>query len=145
MKSFLVILALLLPLTAHAGKWNLFGSTTRQVNGLQAGEWASFDPVTADVDPVPLNLGSCENFDVFYYVDVDGSTTDSSSTVALYTCPGDTSSTDACQPLNAGTGTTMSATVTEVFGASAIWLFADVSAFNEDARIIVKCAQPSQR
>jgi hypothetical protein len=143
MKSIVILIALLLPLVAQAGKWARYGNTSKLTNGLQAGEWASFDPTSGDVDPVPLNLGSCENFDVFYYVDVDGGTPDSTSTVALYTCPGDTSDTDACQPLNAGT--TLTASATEVFGASAIWLFADVDAFNADARIIVKCAQPSQR
>lgn len=137
----------LLALPAQADWQKNCDSSRAAVTGIQAGEFVCHDVTAADVDPPILSVNACENWDALWYPDPDGSGTDSTSTVAIYTCPDTdaniTTNTAGCQPLDGGT--TLGATNTEVFGAASVWMWADVSAFNDGGRIIVRCAQPSSR
>lgn len=151
--TLLIGLGLLWPALA-AADWqkSCQSGALNQTNTLSAGGFICHDPAAATDAPETLFIGNCENVDVFFYDSLNGDATGSAGTHDVYTCPQGNSEaggdTDAerrlsCQPVNNGTDTTLSATVTEIFGMSGVWLWVDSAAADNDGRIIVKCGQPS--
>ena len=88
--SFLMGVGVLLPSQALAIDWYLgcqihAGAITK---GLSPGQFACLNPISADRDADNLlDTTSCDNIDVYWFLDQDGSNTASTGTVQLMTCP----------------------------------------------------------
>ena len=88
--SFLMGVGVLLPFKALAIDWYMgcqihAGAIT---NGLFPGQFACLNPISADRDADNLlDTTACDNIDVYWFLDQDGSNTDSTGTVQLMVCP----------------------------------------------------------
>lgn len=117
------------------------------------GVYFCHNPQSANDDPGLLRTNSCENIDIYWYDNIDGTGGGSAGTAAIYTCPFvSAAATDteaerelACQPLNNGVGTVLSATTTEIQGAGVVQLWADVEGGTTDNQLVVRCSQPSEK
>jgi len=133
------LMALSVPLSALATGWTKSCRSSDVVTGLAIGQFACNDP---DGDTPALNVANCENFDVFYFVDLNGDATASTNTVQIRSCPSSTADADACWPIQNVTMT--GATPAEaIYGAAAIWIYGDFNAaINNDPRVLIKCNGP---
>ena len=88
--SLLVGVGVLLPFKSLAIDWYVGcqihpGAITK---ALTPGQFACLNPITADRDADNLlDTTSCDNIDVFWFLDQDGSGTESTGTVQLEVCP----------------------------------------------------------
>ena len=142
MRTIMLLLLALLPLSADAAGWKKSCSAANIIStggGLGVGEWACNDP---DGDTPALNVSRCENFDVFYWTDANVDATVSTNTVQVRHCPGSTTSATGCWAIEnvTLTGTTPAEAI---YGAAAIWIYGDFdAAINNDPRITVHCNGP---
>jgi hypothetical protein len=148
----LLVLAWCVPATADWLKGCREGGVfTDSLGG--TGKIACHAPATATDSPSPIQVGDCDQVDIFWYPDRNGSGADSAGQAAVYTCPstasasfdadGDGNVNDAvdwrlmCQPLDGGT--VLNAVNTEAEGWGAFWLWFDVTGVDEDPELMVKC------
>jgi len=143
MHYLILLLALLVAAPAWGADWLKFGRATQSVTALDSRSgvtWASTSP-GSDVNSPMLNVSQCENIDILYWLDVDDGGA-SANTMRVYACSAATDASGAA-PTASGfdpTGfcwiienTTLDgdpATNTEaIYGAAAIWIYADVVSF----------------
>lgn len=137
-KSFFLLFACF-PFAASAAGWEKSCRDSDTTTGLAIGQFACQDP---DGDSPAINVGNCENFDVFYWTDRGADGTASTNTVQIRACPSSTTSATACWPIQNVTLTGASP-AEAIYGAAAVWIYADFdAAINNDPRVIVKCNGP---
>lgn len=142
MKHLLLILGvLLLASPAVAADWLKFGSTTQVVTGLDSRTgtmWASTSPAADENSPM-LNVSQCENIDIFFFEDMDDGGA-SKNEMKVYSC-GAAVDGSGVGPTNAGFNPAGVCWVIEnvtldgdestnteaIYGAAAVWIYADVS------------------
>jgi hypothetical protein len=92
-------------------------------------------------------VSSCENFDVFFYDDVDGDAVSGDATVIIRNCPTPTADTDGCWAIENLTLNGDPAVNTEaIYGAAGTWIFVEVVTYatlTEPIRVIVRCNGPA--
>jgi len=123
-------------------------------SSLAPGGYVCHEPTTDADSPSVLDISNCENVDIQWFDNITGNgAPDADGTATLYVCPvvaaaamdTDAERRLACQPMNAGSGTVLSATVTEIYGEGGLRIWADIANASAENQLLVRCSQPSAR
>ena len=149
MKSFTMLVVLLLATPAWAGDWvDCLNETTQKT--VSTGNEVCWDPVTSDLDSAVLYVGHCENMDIIYNADTTGTATN--TTCAIRQCLGNTATTpdsvitadaSACTIIG-GSALTGVAPLDALEGPGRTWIYANCTTDpgTDTPRVLVHCNGP---
>jgi hypothetical protein len=152
----LVLCAVALAWPASGADWLKFGRATQTVTALDARAgivWASTSPAADENSPM-LSVSQCENFDIFFYEDMDDGG-GSANEVEIYSC-GAAVDGSGVGPTNAGfnpagicwviENATLdgdeTANTESIYGVAGVWIYADVSTWVAVTPLVVVHCNP---
>lgn len=143
-----------LAIVTETGNWRLSCQGTAATKSMEAGSFVCYTPAvgaaTDSASPI-LWVGACENFDAFLHDDWDGDTTACTVTWQLQMCPPpvglttDALKNAACNTLPGVAALSGDDAKSNLAGEYIRIVGGGAGAAIDSCRVVIKCAEPSER